>query len=60
VVARGISFLEKVAEGEPFFLFLHTYEIHNDYNPPAPYEELFVAPEVQGVQPLDWKQIYAV
>jgi arylsulfatase A-like enzyme len=25
-----------------FFLFLHTYQIHNPYSPPAPYNELFL------------------
>ena len=28
---------------EPFFLFLHTYDIHLPYDPPAPYHERFGA-----------------
>ena len=28
---------------EPFFLFLHTYDIHLPYDPPAPYHEKFGA-----------------
>ena len=27
--------------GEPFFLFLHTYDIHLPYDPPPPYNTLF-------------------
>ncbi|MFC2163477.1 sulfatase [Acidobacteriota bacterium] len=26
---------------KPFFLFLHTYQVHGPYNPPAPYDQIF-------------------
>ncbi len=28
-------------EGEPFFAFLHTYDIHIPYDPPFPYERIY-------------------
>lgn len=39
-IERGVSFLREVAEtgeAEPFFLFLHTYAVHDPYDPPAPF-----------------------
>lgn len=32
--------VEKVGD-DPFFLFIHTYEVHSPYAPPAAYRELF-------------------
>lgn len=40
---RGVSFLREMAETretgetEPFFLFLHTYAVHDPYDPPEPF-----------------------
>ncbi len=28
---------------DPFFVFIHTYEVHTPYNPPEPYRERFAA-----------------
>lgn len=39
--ARGLRFLEGLGEGERFFLFLHTYSIHDPYTPPERYRRLF-------------------
>lgn len=39
---------------ERFFLFLHTYDVHSPYTPPAPYRERFarlVAPPAPGFEP---------
>jgi len=36
---RGIDFLRRIAPGERFFLFLHTFAVHDPYDPPAPYRE---------------------
>ncbi len=39
---------------EKFFLFLHTYDVHSPYAPPAPYRERFaglVAPPSAGFEP---------
>ena len=38
---RGLRFLAGLAEGERFFLFLHTYSIHDPYTPPESYRRLF-------------------
>ncbi len=38
--ARARGWLEKHG-GEPFFLFLHTYQVHAPYNPPERYRQRF-------------------
>lgn len=38
---RGVEFLRSVAPGERFFLFLHTYSIHDPYRPPEAFRRLF-------------------
>ncbi len=46
-VARALAWLE--GEREPFFLWLHLWDPHDPYEPPAPYDRLFsgtVAPPV--------------
>jgi arylsulfatase A-like enzyme len=37
-----------VDDREPFFLFVHTYEVHGPYLPPREYREQFVDPEYAG------------
>jgi len=39
-LSRGLAWLQKHAD-EPFFLFLHSYQVHNPYLPPDPYRGLF-------------------
>jgi len=34
-------------QGRPFFLFLHTYQVHQPYEPPPPYDTLF-DPDYRG------------
>lgn len=34
---RGLGFLETIKPRQPFFLFLHTYAVHDPYLPPLPY-----------------------
>ncbi len=41
IVDSAISWLENLAPGEPFFLFLHFYDVHYSYDPPAPYDTIF-------------------
>ncbi|MBI4880764.1 MAG: sulfatase [Planctomycetes bacterium] len=48
-VARSIAWLEKLAPDEAFFLFMHTYDVHN-YAPSEPYRARWVAP-YQGALP---------
>ncbi len=38
---RGVDFLKTLEDGERFFLFLHTYSIHDPYAPPEPYRSWF-------------------
>jgi arylsulfatase A-like enzyme len=38
---RGLEFLSSLAEDQRFFVFLHTYAVHDPYEPPAPYDGLF-------------------
>jgi len=47
VVNRTIQWLDAGEDGgRPFFLFVHTYEPHHPYNPPAPYDSRFTVPEM--------------
>ena len=41
VTDRALAWLAERPAKEPFFLFLHYYEPHADYDPPPPYETLF-------------------
>lgn len=41
---------DKRKPGVPFFLFLLYFDPHCDYTPPAPYDEMFTAPDYQGEQ----------
>ena len=38
---RGLEFLRSLAEEQPFFLFLHTYSVHDPYEPPVEYQKMF-------------------
>jgi len=38
---RGVDSLAKVAPDERFFLFLHTYSVHDPYEPPQKYRAAF-------------------
>jgi arylsulfatase A-like enzyme len=39
--ARGLDFLRRLEGGDRFFLFLHTYVVHDPYFPPAEYRDRF-------------------
>lgn len=41
VFERGKAWIEE-KEDQKFFLFLHTYEVHSPYFPPAPYDTMFL------------------
>jgi hypothetical protein len=46
---RGLDFLRSLESDEDFFLFLHTYAVHDPYEPPERFRSLFwsgPAPEV--------------
>jgi len=38
---RGLEFLREVGPDERFFLFLHSYSVHDPYAPPEPWRERF-------------------
>ena len=38
---RGLEFLRRARSSESFFLFLHTYSVHDPYDPPEPYRSLY-------------------
>ncbi|UCG31779.1 MAG: sulfatase [Phycisphaerales bacterium] len=38
---KAVALLEELADGKPFFLFLHYWDVHYDYIPPPPYDRLF-------------------
>ncbi|MDP8225659.1 MAG: sulfatase [Candidatus Lernaella stagnicola] len=40
VTAKALAWLDKRDE-RPFFLFLHYWDVHHDYNPPRKYVEMF-------------------
>lgn len=39
--ARGLASLNDLREGDRFFLFLHTYSVHDPYEPPPSYRQRF-------------------
>jgi len=40
VHARAVDLIER-ADGAPFFLFVHYWDVHYDYAPPPPYDTMF-------------------
>lgn len=51
VVDKALDFLEPQLSGKrdaPFFLFLHTYSVHDPYWPPEPHRSLFLDPGYSG------------
>jgi arylsulfatase A-like enzyme len=40
LLAKAQTFLESVGR-RPFFLFLHWWDVHYDYEPPSPYDSMF-------------------
>lgn len=51
--ARGLDFLRSLPADEKFFLFLHTYAVHDPYEPPEPFRSLHLAGEVESLPPSD-------
>ncbi len=50
--ARGLDFLRLLETDERFFLFLHTYAVHDPYDPPEPFASQFNAsPPAQAFPP---------
>ncbi|HEX2253057.1 MAG TPA: sulfatase [Thermoanaerobaculia bacterium] len=40
-LARGLDFLAGLGADEPFFLFVHTYAVHDPYDPPEPFRSRY-------------------
>ncbi len=38
---NALEWLDRQKRNEPFFLFLHYFDIHYDFVPPAPYDKMF-------------------
>ncbi len=45
---KGLDFLRRLGAEDRFFLFLHTYSIHDPYEPPEPFASLFWPGEPPG------------
>ena len=57
VIDRSLEWLRaEVAEddGRPLFLFMHLFDVHDPYTPPAPFDERF-GPDYEG--PIDGREI---
>lgn len=56
---RAAGWLAKLSAGERYFLFLHLYDTHGPYLPPAPYDKMFRSAEprqaLQRVPPYQHK-----
>lgn len=48
VSRRGIEFLDGLAKGDRFFLWLHYYDAHGIYDPPSPFRERFANSPYEG------------
>jgi arylsulfatase A-like enzyme len=55
VTGKALAWLDDHGE-KPFFLFLHYWDVHYDYNPPQPYLDLFDA-DYQGK--IDGRKIHS-
>jgi arylsulfatase A-like enzyme len=56
--AAGLEFLRRVKESDAFFLFLHTYSIHDPYDPPEPHRSRFwKGPPPQRAFPPDGSEL---
>jgi len=47
VTEKAVRFVKsrvRKKDGAPFFLFLHYFDVHNDYTPPPPFDTCFGAP----------------
>jgi len=47
IFKNGIDAVEMFA-ADPFFLFLHTYEVHDPYTPPKGFREIWADPDYSG------------
>lgn len=48
VVDSALKWVKDQQKGKPVFLFLHFYDVHYNYLPPAPYDSMFDRPPQKG------------
>jgi arylsulfatase A-like enzyme len=48
VISSAVDWIEDVPAGEPVFLFLHFYDVHYHYDPPAPFSTMFDRAPARG------------
>lgn len=56
VVDRALAWLDGREGDAPFFLFLHVFDCHDPYTPPAPFDRMF-DPDYEG--PIDGRRVTA-
>jgi arylsulfatase A-like enzyme len=54
-VTTAKAWLEKRNEEQPFFMFLHTYQVHTPYIPESEFVEKFADPDYQGKYRTAWE-----
>ena len=47
----ALEYMQKAAEGQPFFLLLHYFDMHAVYDPPQPFRARYAAPQDQADGP---------
>jgi arylsulfatase A-like enzyme len=50
--------IESFAPTEPYFVFIHAYDVHAPYNPPRPYNKMFRAPNAEPFEGFDRVDIH--
>jgi arylsulfatase A-like enzyme len=55
--AQALDWLDTLAPEQPFFLFIHCFDIHAPYSPPPPYDEMFTGQEGSTVVPSQTAQL---
>lgn len=48
IFPKAINWLKSAKKDKPFFLYIHTYDTHLPYAPPAPYNTIFASKDYQG------------
>ncbi|MBD3369672.1 sulfatase-like hydrolase/transferase [Candidatus Fermentibacteria bacterium] len=56
-VDQAISWLADREPGEPFFLAVHFYDPHINYDPPPPFDTLFTDPGYEGPYDNSWGHV---
>lgn len=54
IVPRALEWLDGLPDGEPFFLFVHAYDVHGPYLPAEPWKGRFSGDELAGADDEMW------